>query len=480
MKETEYYDALQVAPAATELEIKKAYRKLAIRLHPDKNPGDETAHVKFQAISEAYQVLSNEDLRKQYDKYGKERAVPDSGFKDPTEFFSIIFGGEAFMDFIGEISLMRDLVKTMEITMKDLDNDDAEGSETTEAKDNSSTSTPSYNPASSGPYETDSKIPKAPTPPNEMITVSTPLPRSGASTPSGSKIRIPARPMLMEESDEDSRMGAEGMSQEERDPRKKEKKKGLSKEQKEELAQYELERRRIREERVNTLAQRLVDRICVWTETDKGSDITHSFNEKTKCEVENLKMESFGIKILHAIGQIYIMKAASFIKSQRFFGFGGFFSWIKDRETLVKETWEIVSSAVDAQMTMEEMAKAEEKGGDDWTVEKKAELEKKVTRRVLMVAWRGSRFEIQSVLRDVCDKVLNDKNVALNKRIERAHALIMVGTVFKNAERDPDDEFAEGVFEQLMADAAKKDTKKEKEKEKTPSVKKSKEATTST
>lgn len=189
---------------------------------------------------------------------------------------------------IGEISLMRDLTKTMEITMKDLDNDDAEGSEAAETKDNVSTSTPPHNPASPGPHEADSKIPKAPTPPNEKLTVPTPPPRSGASTPSGSKIRIPARPMLMEKSDEDTRMAAEGMSQEERDLRKKEKKKGLSKEQKEELAQYELERRRIREERVNTLAQKLVDRVCVWTETDKGSDVTHSFNEKTKVSQDRL------------------------------------------------------------------------------------------------------------------------------------------------------------------------------------------------
>lgn len=109
VKETEYYDTLEVTPTASELEIKKAYRKLAIKLHPDKNLDDPTAPAKFQAvsfpvalrknfslmslfiveaeifflrsqISEAYQVLSNEDLRKQYDKYGKERAVPDSGF----------------------------------------------------------------------------------------------------------------------------------------------------------------------------------------------------------------------------------------------------------------------------------------------------------------------------------------------------------------------------------------------------------------
>lgn len=491
VKETEYYEALGVPPTATELDIKKAYRKLAIRLHPDKNPGDETAHEKFQAISEAYQVLSNEELRKQYDKYGKERAVPDSGFEDPAEFFSMIFGGEAFMDLIGEISLMKDLTKTMEITMKDEidDDDDAETPATTNITNDSATAGPSSIPgaptAATSEADTNTSttgtdsfsaptkpVPSSSTPPPPPP----PPPRSTTSTPSGSKLRVPQRAMLTDKSDEDRRMEMDGMSKEEQELRKKEKKKGLSKEQRDELAKYEQERKRVREERINTLAEKLIARICVWTETDKGPDVTHSFNEKTKYEVENLKMESFGIEILHAIGQIYIMKAASFIKSQKFFGFGGFLSRMKDRGTLVKETWGTISSAIDAQMTLEEMAKAEEKGGDDWTDEKKAELEKKVTGKILMAAWRGSRFEIQSVLRDVCDKVLNDKNVPLAKRIERAHALMMVGTIFKGAERDPDDEFAEGVFEQLMADAAKKDTKKEKEKEKekAPSMKKEK------
>ncbi|KLO86030.1 DnaJ-like protein [Fusarium fujikuroi] len=99
--DTAYYDTLGVQPTATELEIKKAYRKMAIVHHPDKNPNDPTAHEKFQAIGEAYQVLSDSDLRAAYDKFGKDSARPQEGFADPAEFFSSIFGGEAFVDWIG-------------------------------------------------------------------------------------------------------------------------------------------------------------------------------------------------------------------------------------------------------------------------------------------------------------------------------------------------------------------------------------------
>jgi hypothetical protein len=207
------------------------------------------------------------------------------------------------------------------------------------------------------------------------------------------------------------------------------KKAGLTKEQREKLAAYERERAEIRKQRVDTLAQKLLDRVSVWTETDKGPDVTRAFREKIRLEVENLKMESFGIDILHAIGHTYITKATTLIRSQKFFGVGGFFSRVKDKGALVKDTWNTISSAIDAQATMEEMARLEQAGGEEWTEEKRVEYERRVTGKILTAAWRGSKFEIQSVLRDVCDAVLNDKKVPLQKRLERAEALLIIGEI---------------------------------------------------
>ncbi|GES65275.1 DnaJ domain protein [Aspergillus terreus] len=458
--DTTYYDALGVPPTATELEIKKAYRKLAIVTHPDKNPGDETAHERFQAIGEAYQVLSDEELRKRYDKFGKEDAVPGGGFEDPAEFFSMIFGGSAFVDLIGEISLMKDLTTTMDITMQEMEEDELAASaeeklhihdEKVKAEGAAGATAESASASASAPAP-------APAPAAEK-----PAPSSGTSTPR----RQLGQQAIMDKSEEEARMEAAGLSQEEKELRKKGKKKGgLTPEQQERLAAYELERKKARDERVDTLAAKLIDKISVWTETDKGADVTRAFEEKIRLEVENLKMESFGLEILHAIGQTYTQKATSFLKSQKFLGISGFFSRLKDKGTLAKETWTTISTAIDAQMTMEEMARLEERGGEDWTDEKKAEYEKKVTGKILAAAWRGSKFEIQSVLRDVCDKVLHDKRVKLDKRIERAHAMVIAGNIYSKAERDPEEEGDYMAFEQLMADAMTKKDKEEKKKKK--------------
>jgi len=252
---------------------------------------------------------------------------------------------------------------------------------------------------------------------------------SGTSTPNKSN-GIPMRPAIMNISEEEAQMNAAGLTEEEKELQKKKKKAGLSKAQREELAAYEKERNRIRKERVDTLAKKLIDRISIWTETDKGPDVTMAFQEKTRLEVENLKMESFGLDILHAIGQTYTQKAANVLKSQKFLGIGGFFSRLKDKGTIAKETWNTISSAIDAQMTMEEMAKMEERGGEDWTDEKKVEYERRVTGKILTAAWRGSKFEIQGVLRDVCDEVLNDKRVSQAKRLERAQAMVIAGEIY--------------------------------------------------
>ncbi|KAE8449519.1 hypothetical protein EG329_008128 [Mollisiaceae sp. DMI_Dod_QoI] len=478
--DTTYYDALGVKTDASELEIKKAYRKLAIVTHPDKNPGDETAHARFQAIGEAYQVLSNTDLRKAYDKYGKDQAQPSEGFADPAEFFGTIFGGEAFVDLIGEISLMKDLTKTMDITMQEQEDGAAEEfpGEAEAKRASLAEERARQEQAASASGEGSSKVNiggAVPAPSvaetvesDKFSTASTLAPEKGTPSPSASgtstprRQGIPLRQAIMDKTEEDAQLDAAGITEEEKELRKKEKKKGgLSKAQREELAAYEKERALVRQERVDTLAKKLIDRISVWTETGKEADVTKAFQEKTRLEVENLKMESFGLDILHAIGTTYMQKATATIKSQKFLGIGGFFSRLKDKGTLAKETWNTISSAIDAQMTMEEMAKAEEKGGEEWTDEKKVEYERRVTGKILTAAWRGSKFEIQSVLRDVCDEVLNDKKVSLSKRLERAQALVLIGEIFQRAQRNPEEEGDYMAFEQLVAEAAaKKETKK--------------------
>ena len=95
VKETKFYDILGVGSSASDGELKKAYRKLALKYHPDKNP---SAGEKFKEISMAYQVLSNPKTRQTYDKFG-EQGIKEGGgdggccCNSPTEFFDMFFGG---------------------------------------------------------------------------------------------------------------------------------------------------------------------------------------------------------------------------------------------------------------------------------------------------------------------------------------------------------------------------------------------------
>ncbi|KDO19323.1 hypothetical protein SPRG_15525 [Saprolegnia parasitica CBS 223.65] len=105
VKETELYDQLGVATNATDVEIKKAYRKLAMQLHPDKNLNDPTASEKFQKLGAAYQVLSDPTSRANYDEHGKD-GVDTQLFMDNSQIYEMIFGSQAFENFVGELNLM--------------------------------------------------------------------------------------------------------------------------------------------------------------------------------------------------------------------------------------------------------------------------------------------------------------------------------------------------------------------------------------
>ncbi len=119
MAKRDYYELLGVKRDASADEIKKSYRQLALKYHPDRNPGDKSAEEKFKEIGEAYEVLSDAQKRATYDQFGHQAFAPGAGarsprgggqgpqggFHDPFEIFRDAFGGagpDIFEQFFGE------------------------------------------------------------------------------------------------------------------------------------------------------------------------------------------------------------------------------------------------------------------------------------------------------------------------------------------------------------------------------------------
>lgn len=453
--DTEYYDLLELDSLATLLEIKRAYRKLAIRLHPDKNPDDPDLEEKFKRVGEAYQVLSDDQLRSKYDKYGKQELVPSNGFEDPAEFFNMIFGGEAFGDWIGELLLLQELTKSAELQSMD---DDGEGKEGKEGE-----------------------------------------------------ARL---------------LGETSIDEKEK--------------RKHDLEKFEAECAQKKEELRQQLQEKLVNRLSLLTETDMADDVVELFREKMRYEADMLKMELFGLEILHTLGEIYRTKLRIFLKNQTFFGWGGFFHSLGEKGGVVKDTFSAVTLALDAQRTMAEYTKMQE--DNEYHAKKEAEAEGKTTEdattegetasettndaaadstkpepetttshttayepdllspppststststkkgkpepvpekhtqeelqemeqylmgKVLAAAWGGTKFEIQGTARGICDNILDDKLVPLELRIARAKALRIIGDVFLLTLRTEAEAEEARVFEELVAKAGKKREKKKKAK----------------
>ncbi len=108
MSKRDYYEILGVVKSSSADEIKKAYRKVAMQFHPDRNPGDKSAEEKFKEAAEAYEVLSDQDKRAQYDRYG-HAGVSGGGrgfgggmdMEDIFSQFGDVFGDDLFGSFFG-------------------------------------------------------------------------------------------------------------------------------------------------------------------------------------------------------------------------------------------------------------------------------------------------------------------------------------------------------------------------------------------
>ena len=100
MAKRDYYEVLGVANNVPEEELKKAYRKLAMKHHPDRNPGDKTSEEKFKEAKEAYEMLSDPEKRAAYDRFGHAGVDPNAGGAGVQDFSGF---ADAFGDIFGDI-----------------------------------------------------------------------------------------------------------------------------------------------------------------------------------------------------------------------------------------------------------------------------------------------------------------------------------------------------------------------------------------
>jgi len=133
-KKRDYYEVLGVSKNADDAEIKKAYRKLALKYHPDKNPGDAAAEEKFKEAAEAYEVLSNQEKRAQYDRFGHAGMGQggfggggmnmDDIFSQFGDIFGSAFGGGSFGGSRGGDRVVRgtNLRVKMKLTLEEIAN----------------------------------------------------------------------------------------------------------------------------------------------------------------------------------------------------------------------------------------------------------------------------------------------------------------------------------------------------------------------
>jgi restriction endonuclease Mrr len=190
------------------------------------------------------------------------------------------------------------------------------------------------------------------------------------------------------------------------------------------------EQQKAQEERIMKLTANLVQKLDKFTlVASSASDPTElmRFRSIISKEAEELKEESYGVELLHAIGYVYQSKARQFLSKNELFGVGRFLRSCQEKGHILSETLSTFKSVIDMQKSFEQLQKASEK---ELKPEEVAELEAKAAAEGLNTIWKGSKLEIESILREVCDRTLEDPNVSDEQRKRRAVALRVIGEVY--------------------------------------------------
>lgn len=413
VKDTILYDILGVEATATDIELKKAYRKQAVKLHPDKNGNDPEAAKKFQELGEAYGILKDADKRAIYDELGKEgmeskNLNSEAADIDPAEFFTTVFGGDSFKDWIGELSMLQDLSKAAEVFEEQ---DDGEVSEDGQKLE----------------HEVDRKM--------DELTI-----KNNSETTSSKNQQLTSEAI------------------------NKKKNQKITKEQRDEIRRLHEESKANEEKRVNTLVENLLTKLEKYSLVKDNKESLEAFKKQLSNEFEDMKIESFGLQILHLIGSIYKDHANARLQSSRTFGVSKIYTGAKSTAKSIKNGYGIISTALDAQASIEKLVVEQEalQSKAELTQEDQirlASMERLIIGKFLATAWASTKYEVTHVLNLVCNRVLNDKSLGRKERNQRAKSLYFIGDLMSKVERTEEEAEDARVFEEMMAEASSKKAK---------------------
>lgn len=164
-------------------------------------------------------------------------------------------------------------------------------------------------------------------------------------------------------------------------------------------------------------------------------DVSSSWRTICQLEAEELKRESYGVELLQAIGFVYASKAKHYLATnQTFFGVGGWLHNVQGKYHVFSETVSTVRAALELKSVFDQIQAAEKAG--NLSPEEKTKLEEQAAEKGLQALFKGTKLEVESVLRETCDRVLSDPAVNRDKAQLRAVALQMLGEAYMNVKKD--------------------------------------------